>query len=118
MSNKPKIIVASDEGISIGSASDISHALGACLGAKGLILTKDDLGSEFFDLRSGLAGELFQKFVNYRIRVAIILPDPETYGDRFRELAYEHRSHDMIRFVNSQGQARVWLDHLMKPQLD
>jgi uncharacterized protein DUF4180 len=109
MNESRGIIVASDSGISIRSFSDISDALGDCIGAKGLILTANDLAREFFDLRSGLAGELFQKFINYRIRVAIVLPDPEAYGERFSELAYEHRSRDMIRFVLSRDEAKAWL---------
>jgi hypothetical protein len=60
-----RILVASDSGIFIRSLGDISDALGACLGAEGLILTEGDLAPAFFDLRSGLAGELFQKFTNY-----------------------------------------------------
>lgn len=106
----PKIIVASDSAISIRSSSDIADALGASLGAKGLILAETDLAPEFFDLRTGLAGELFQKFINYKVRVAIVLPDPEAYGERFGELAYEHRSHGMIRFVGSKDEAIAWLD--------
>ncbi|MEK6324244.1 MAG: DUF4180 domain-containing protein [Acidobacteriota bacterium] len=110
MNESRGILIASDSGISIRSFSDISDALGACLGAAGLILTENDLAREFFDLRSGLAGELFQKFINYKIRVAIVLPDPEAYGERFSELAYEHRSHNMIRFVRSADEAKAWLD--------
>ncbi|MCI0389284.1 MAG: DUF4180 domain-containing protein [Acidobacteria bacterium] len=83
--------------------------IAACIDAEGLILTEDDLAQEFFDLRSGLAGELFQKFMNYRVRVAIVLLDPEAYGERFSELAYEHKSHSMIRFVRSKDEAEAWL---------
>ena len=110
MNDAEKIIVASDAGISIRSSGDISDALGQTFGAKGLILTESDLAPEFFDLRSGLAGELFQKFVNYKLRVAIVLPDPEAYGERFGELAYEHRSHGMNRVVGSIDEAKAWLD--------
>ena len=65
----------------------VPDALGACIGAKGLIISETDLAPEFFDLRTGLAGEVFQKFMNYKARVAILLPDPDRYGDRFSELA-------------------------------
>jgi hypothetical protein len=109
MSEKCRIVVASDSGLSIRSSSDISEALGECLGSEGLILTEHDLAEEFFDLRSGLAGELFQRFTNYRLRVAIVLADSEAYGKRFSELAYEHRSHNMIRFVGSTDEAQAWL---------
>ena len=104
-----RIVVASDSGISIQSFSDISDALGACIGAQGLILREHDLAPAFFDLRTGLAGELFQKFINYKLRVAIVLPHPEVYGERFSELAYEHASHNMIRFVGSTDEAKAWL---------
>lgn len=110
MNEERRILIASDSGISIRSFNDISDALAASFGTKGLILTEDDLAPEFFDLRTGLAGELFQKFTNYQRRVAIVLPDPEAYGERFSELAYEHASHSMIRFVPSQDEAKAWLD--------
>src|SRR5262249_24774711 len=109
MNEERGILVATDLGISIRSFSDISDALGVCLGAEGLILTEKDLAREFFDLRSGLAGALFQEFINYKIRVAIVLPDPQAYGERFGELAYEHTSHGMIRFIRSEDEARAWL---------
>jgi Domain of unknown function (DUF4180) len=109
MNAERKIVVAADAGISIGSFGDISEAIGACIGADGVILTENDLAAEFFDLRSGLAGELFQKFVNYHLRAAIVLPDPEAYGERFSELAHEHRSHSLIRFVRSRSEAETWL---------
>jgi Domain of unknown function (DUF4180) len=104
-----EIVVAADSGLYIRSFSDISDALGACLGSAGLILTENDLAREFFDLRSGLAGELFQKFTNYKIRVAIVLPDPGSYGKRISELAFEHTSHNLIRFVGSTDEAKAWL---------
>lgn len=109
MNEEPRFLVASDLGISIRSFSDISDAIASFIGSDGIILTEDDLGQEFFDLRSGLAGELFQKFMNYRLRVAIVLPNPDAYGERFSELAYEHSSHSMIRFVRSKDEANTWL---------
>ena len=109
MSDANTIVVAAYSGISIRSLDDISEAVGACIGCEGLILTEEELSPDFFDLRTGLAGELFQKFMNYRLRLAIVLPEPKRYGERFSELAYEHRSHTTIRFVSSTSEARTWL---------
>jgi hypothetical protein len=109
MNEEGGILVASDSGVSIRSFRDVSDAIGAFISADGVILTEDDLAPEFFDLRSGLAGELFQKCINYNVRLAIVLPDPEAYGARISELAYEHKSHNMIRFVRSKDEAEVWL---------
>lgn len=109
MNEERRIVVASESGISIRSFADISDALSASFGTRGLILTEADLAPEVFDLRSGIAGELFQKFTNYQIRVALVLPDPNAYGERFSELAYEHESHRMIRFMRSKDAAISWL---------
>jgi hypothetical protein len=103
------MLIASELGISIRSMSDISKAVGATYGNDGLVLTESDLAAEFFDLRTGLAGELFQKFTNYRLRLVLVVPDPQIYGDRFTELAREHRAHDRIRIVGSQEEAAAWI---------
>jgi uncharacterized protein DUF4180 len=75
----------------------------------GICLAEEDFAPEFFDLRSGIAGEIFQKCVNYRVSLAIVLPDPAWHGARFAELAYEHRTHPTIRFFPSRDAAEAWL---------
>ena len=77
--------------------------------AAGICLAEDDFAPEFFDLRSGIAGEIFQKCVNYRVSLAIVLADPARHGERFAELAYEHRTHPVIRFFPSRDAAEAWL---------
>jgi len=110
MSQQSDIVIAGDAGVSIKEMRDISDALSACLGRAGLILTERDLGEDFFNLRSGLAGELFQKFINYQLKLAIVIVDHEAYGERFSELAFEHRSHPAVRFVRSMDEAIAWLE--------
>jgi len=110
MNYQDRIIVASEAGISIQSLGDISDAIGKCFGAKGLIVTEADVSPDFFNLRTGFAGELLQKFVNYKIQLAIILPSPNSYGERFAELASEHSMHPTIRFFSSKEQAIAWLE--------
>jgi hypothetical protein len=53
--------------------------------------------------------ELFQKCINYRIRLAIVIADPNAYGERFTELAREHSTHGLIRFFGSKEDAMRWL---------
>ena len=108
MSERPGFLIASDCGISIRSSNDVGEAVGAALG-RGLILSEHDLGPDFFDLRTGLAGELIQKLVNYRVRAAIIVVTPEAHGPRFGELAHEHTTHPTLRFVRSIDDAMRWM---------
>ena len=97
-------------GLRIETLADLPALIGAVYGLDGLILQEADLGPEFFRLASGLAGELFQKFVNYRLSVALVLPDFAAHGERFAELAYEHSRHPEVRFVHSEEEARRWLE--------
>ena len=109
MNPQAKIVIASERGISIRSRDDVSEVVGASLG-RGLILAHGDLGPDFFDLRTGLAGEVIQKFVNYRVRVAIVLATPDAYGERFAELVREHATHPAVRFVRSIDEAMQWMN--------
>jgi hypothetical protein len=100
-------LAASEAGIAIRTPDDITNAIASTLGYGGLLLTEADLSPEFFNLKSGLAGELFQKFTNYQLRLVLIVADPERYGESFRDLAREHRTHNHIRIVPSRDEAEA-----------
>ena len=89
--------------------SDIPQALSASVDSGGLIVDEKQLSVDFFDLRTGFAGEVLQKFTNYRARLAIVVADPAAYGSRFSELIYEHRTNRSVRFFGSEQLARQWL---------
>ena len=93
----------------IREPADIVKALGAAMESGGLLLDESRLGETFFDLRSGLAGEVLQKFTTYRVRLAIVVADASAYGPRFSELVYEHRAHGAVRFFATEQLARQWL---------
>jgi Domain of unknown function (DUF4180) len=109
MAEQQNIIIATDADIFIDSFEAISDAIGKCFGADGLLITEKELSAEFFNLRTGIAGEFFQKCTNYQIRLAIVLQDPTAYGERFSELVFEHKKHPMIRFFDSEDEAKTWL---------
>ena len=105
----PRAVVASEAGVRIAAMRDVMDAIGAAYDAEALILTADDVGADFFDLRTGLAGELFQKATQYGVRLALVLPDPAAHGPRWVDLAFEHRRHDAVRIVASRADADAWL---------
>ena len=92
-----------------GGASDL---VAACLehGVDGLLLEPQRLPPEFFELRTGYAGELLQKLQNYQVRVAGVFPSEEGYGDRFRELLLEaRRGRASFRVFATRDEALAWL---------
>ena len=96
----------------IHSANDISDALMLSVERGGLVLDEKDMCAEFFDLRTGFAGQVLQKFTNYRSRLAVVVSDTAKYGGRFNELVHEHRTHAVVRFFNTPQQARQWLANM------
>ncbi len=73
-----------------------------------LMIHYEAMSKDFFRLKTGLAGEVLQKFINYSIRVAIIVPDQTGFSSRFRELAFEANKGNQYRFVVSQSEAENW----------
>jgi len=110
MANTSSIIIAAHRSIRIDARQDVSDALAASFGSAGLVLTEQDVSPDFFRLATGLAGELFQKFTNYRIPVALVIQDFASYGERFAELAGEHAHHPSVRFVHAMDEALDWLN--------
>jgi hypothetical protein len=93
----------------IDSPRAIANVLAMGMEQGGLVLSEADLAPAFYDLTSGLAGELFQKFVNYRVPLALVVKDPTVHGERFVELAREHRSHPTVRIFPDHNAATEWL---------
>jgi hypothetical protein len=70
------IIVAelADESFIISQPQDVLDIFGNLMAedCDRIILHEKNLHSDFFDLKTRLAGEVLQKFSNYRVKVAIV----------------------------------------------
>ena len=66
----------------------------------------DRLDPAFFDLRTGVAGEILQTFVNYHIRLVIVgrLPSSATSSAAFAAFVRESNWGTQIRFIESMDQ--------------
>lgn len=93
----------------VNTQKDVSDALSTGVEHGGLLLDEADLAPSFFDLKSRFAGDMFQQFVKYRVPLALVVCDPSVYGDRFSELAREHRNHPMVRIFSAREEAAAWL---------
>ena len=75
------------------------------LGASAIIVYKEDIPDIFFDLSSGMAGDILQKFSNYRKRLAIV-GDFSAYSSKsLRDFIYESNKTGQILFVSSLEEA-------------
>lgn len=109
MSKTESYVVACESNLRIETESDVFDAIEKS-GRRGrLLVTEEDVCPHFFDLRTGLAGEVFQKFVTYDVLVAFVVEAPSRYSPRFVELAREHGRHPQIRITTSRADAESWL---------
>ena len=103
--NKNKISaleVQSDE-LVIESEEDATHLLEALFNhsANSLILHREFLAPAFFDLRSGLAGAVLQKFTNYHVRVAIVGDFSAVTSESLKAFIIESNRGSQVFFVEN-----------------
>lgn len=66
-----------------------------------IILHQENIAPEFFDLKSGLAGAVLQKFVNYHMRVAIVGDFTSVSSTSLRAFIVESNRGSQVFFVES-----------------
>ena len=95
------VLLCAPDGPRLSSEADALDLVGSLWGQEvdWLALPKARLGEDFLRLRTGLAGAVIQKFVNYRVRLAIV-------GDVSAETAASDALRDFVRESNAGD--RVW----------
>ncbi len=66
-----------------------------------VIVHEHQLSPDFFDLKTGLAGEILQKFSNYRVRLAIVGDFSKYTGNSITSFIFESNKQGHINFVES-----------------
>ncbi|MBB6099693.1 hypothetical protein HNR42_003151 [Deinobacterium chartae] len=74
-----------------------------------LLLHRDVFTDAFFQLRSGVAGAVLQKFSNYNLKVAAIIPDRSSQHARFQELVGETSRGRTFAVFDARAAAEAWL---------
>lgn len=67
------------------------------------------LSQDFFNLKTKLAGNIIQKFVNYGIKVASVIPQEIIQKGRFREMSVEINKGNHFRMYENKDEAERWL---------
>jgi hypothetical protein len=101
--NGVRVVACASEGEKIQSAQDGIELIGDAHfhGASLVLIPVERLEEGFFRLRTGLAGEIIQKFVTYRLRLAIVGDISRYVSDStaFRDFVYESNQGDQVWFV-------------------
>jgi Domain of unknown function (DUF4180) len=80
-------------------------------GSDRMIIHEKSLHPDFFDLKTGNAGEILQKFSNYRMRLAIIGDFAKFKSKSLKDFIRESNRTGIINFVGSLDEALLKLGH-------
>jgi len=75
-------------------------------GASKIIMHERNIIPEFFDLKTGIAGEILQKFSNYNLKLAIVGDFSKYSSKSLRDFFYESNKIGRINFLSSVNEAK------------
>nr|WP_319571077.1 DUF4180 domain-containing protein [uncultured Draconibacterium sp.] len=70
-----------------------------------VIIHEKNITPDFFDLQNKIAGEILQKFSNYRVRLAIVGDFSKYTKKSLKEFIYESNNGKQVNFVSSVTEA-------------
>lgn len=70
-----------------------------------VIIHEKNIIPDFFDLKTGIAGEVLQKFINYKMRVSIVGAFEKYPGKSIRDFIYESNKGHHVNFMPTVEQA-------------
>jgi len=70
-----------------------------------IVFYKNNFSESFFDLRSGVAGDILQKAVNYRLQLAIVGDYTRYTSKSLRDFMYESNNGNVVTFVETLDEA-------------
>lgn len=109
--NKGLQFAVADKSLQIVTVQDmldliVSASYGDC---DGLIVHKENLTDDFFNLKTGLAGEMLQKCSNYHAKFAVIGDFAQIQSKSLRDFIYECNNGNLVFFKSSLDEAMAAL---------
>lgn len=106
--NTAKIAEVTADDILIHTTEDGLQLMGDLYyqGFDQMILHEKNITPDFFDLKTGIAGEILQKFSNYRMRLYILGEFDKYPGKAIKDFIYESNNGRQINFLNSLEQVK------------
>jgi len=94
--------------IEICNIQDVLDIMANCSyqGSQRIIIDEKNIIPHFFDLRTGIAGEILQKFSNYNVSLAIVGDFSNSTSNSLRDFICESNKTGRINFVNSVAEAQ------------
>lgn len=99
-----RVAQIADPGVIIENGGDFLDIV-ANSGSRHLVVSKENLSPDFFDLKTGLAGEILQKASNYGVSFAILGDFKDSTSKSLRDFIYESNRTGKHLFVETLSEA-------------
>ncbi|MEI6101878.1 MAG: DUF4180 domain-containing protein [Eubacteriales bacterium] len=104
--NKTAVVEGAEKAFTdVQSALDFMMQISYETGCDSAVVLKECVPEEFFDLKTRLAGEILQKFTNYRFRLAIVGDFDNIQSKSLRDFILESNLGKRYLFVSSEQEA-------------
>jgi hypothetical protein len=92
----------------IREVQDALDIMGECSfqGSNRIIVHEKNIIPGFFDLKTGIAGDILQKFSTYQVKLAIVGNFSSYTSKSLNDFIFESNKHGRINFVNSKEEAK------------
>ncbi|MFD2036820.1 DUF4180 domain-containing protein [Belliella marina] len=101
--NDTKIAEVLSEEVIINNTEDGLDLLGNLYyqGFDRIIVHQKDINANFFDLKTGIAGEILQKFSTYRVRLTIVGDFSPYTSKSLKDFIFESNKGNHVNFASS-----------------
>jgi len=106
--NGKNIAIVNSPGIIIHETQDVLDIMeeASYLNSHKIIINEDQITPAFFDLKTGIAGEVLQKFSTYNVQLAIIGNFSKYTSKSLKDFILESNKYGRINFVNTMEEAK------------
>ncbi|MDT3427726.1 hypothetical protein J2Z22_003302 [Paenibacillus forsythiae] len=105
--NDSKVAVISSDNLIIDSVNDALDLMVTARyhGCDKMLLRKESITEDFFELRTGLAGEILQKYINYNMIFAIVGDFGGYHSKSLNDFIYECNQGTKVQFKRTEAEA-------------
>ncbi|WP_264449014.1 DUF4180 domain-containing protein [Bacillus cereus] len=89
----------------VQSALDLMATVQYEVDSKRIVINKSLISESFFDLKTRLAGDILQKFINYSVKIAIVGDFSMYTSKSLKDFIYECNKGNDIFFLATEQQA-------------
>lgn len=110
--NNNKYIEFSSDLKKLSSEQDVVDCISICMenDVYTIVLHSNVLSEDFFNLKTRLAGMALQKFINYHVKVAVIIEEVDKLNERFKEMIMEANKGSHFRTFRNIEDAEIWIN--------